>query len=132
MAFALHNLGGFYLLRKKLDQAAEAYEEVGVRCSLQPSNSGAGAASCSGPQSLGAAARPALVLRLSQHLSVCDIPAPTLQALKVKLEVLGPGHSETSNTLFHLAEVRWRQDRKADAAALLQQSLGEVEGCRRQ
>lgn len=29
VAFALHNLGGFYLLEKKLDQAAETYQEVG-------------------------------------------------------------------------------------------------------
>ena len=30
VAFALHNLGGFYLAEKKLGKAAEAYEEVGA------------------------------------------------------------------------------------------------------
>lgn len=42
----------------------------------------------------------------------------------MKLDVLGPAHSETSNTLQHLAEVRWQQGRREDAAAMLQQSLG--------
>jgi hypothetical protein len=44
---------------------------------------------------------------------------------QVKVDVLGPVHSETANTLRHLSEVRWQQGRRREAIELAQRALGE-------
>lgn len=49
------------------------------------------------------------------------------QALALKLQLLGPAHSETSNTLWHLGEVRWEQGRRSEAAELVRRSLEALE-----
>ena len=47
-----------------------------------------------------------------------------MQALKAKLASLGPAHSETSNTLWHLAEARWAAGRRQEAVGTAEQALG--------
>jgi tetratricopeptide (TPR) repeat protein len=49
------------------------------------------------------------------------------QALQVKIASVGPGHTETSNTQFHLAEVRWAQGKRKEAIKLAKQSLDALE-----
>jgi tetratricopeptide (TPR) repeat protein len=49
------------------------------------------------------------------------------QALQVKIASVGPGHTETSNTQFHLAEVRWAQGKRKEAINLAKQSLDALE-----
>ena len=47
------------------------------------------------------------------------------QALQIKRATLGPGHSETTNTAWHLAEVCWAAGRRAEGSRLAAQALGE-------
>jgi tetratricopeptide (TPR) repeat protein len=49
------------------------------------------------------------------------------QALQGKIASVGPGHTETSNTQFHLAEVRWAQGRRKEAIKLAKRSLDAME-----
>ena len=49
------------------------------------------------------------------------------QALQVKLASVGPGHTETSNTMFHLAEVRWAQGKRREALNLAGKSLDALD-----
>ena len=48
-------------------------------------------------------------------------------ALQVKIASVGPGHTETSNTQFHLGEVRWAQGKRKEAINLAKQSLDALE-----
>jgi len=49
------------------------------------------------------------------------------QALQVKIASVGPGHTETSNSQFHLGEVRWAQGKRKEAINLVKQSLDALE-----
>eukprot|EP00890_Picochlorum_soloecismus_P006154 jgi/Picsp_1/653/NSC_00649-R1_kinesin light chain len=97
VASAKQNLAELYRLTKEYDKAAPLYDDA-VRILMDNY----------GMKDM----RVAFVLHniagfyVSQH-KLEDAVKYYEQSLQVKLAAVGPGHAETSNTLFHLAEVKW-------------------------
>jgi len=97
VASAKQNLAELYRLTKEYDKAAPLYDDA-VRILMDNY----------GMKDI----RVAFVLHniagfyVSQH-KLEDAVKYYEQSLQVKLAAVGPGHAETSNTLFHLAEMKW-------------------------
>ncbi|KAL6323876.1 hypothetical protein AAG906_005873 [Vitis piasezkii] len=80
----LHNLGQFYVMRKKLEDARICYEPP----------------------------------------SIC---ACVIRALKIKRRVLGDGHTDYADTMYHLGMVLYLQGKIKDSEALIQDSVRILE-----
>jgi len=114
VASAKQNLAELYRLTKQYDKAGPLYEE-----SVQMLFKNYGSKDIRVAFALHNIAG----LYLAQH--ELETAADYYQrSLQVKLAAVGPGHTETSNTLFHLAEVRWLQGRHELAIQLATKSLG--------
>jgi tetratricopeptide (TPR) repeat protein len=117
VASACQNLAELYRLQRRYDEAAPLYESALAVL-----------AEAYGPADV----RVAFALHNLAGLYVAqrqyDAAAERYeQALQVKRATVGPGHSETSNTTWHLAEVRWAQGRRREAAGLAAQAVAAME-----
>lgn len=115
VASACQNLAELYRLQRRYDEAAALYESALAIL-----------AEAYGPRDVRVAFALHNVAGLHfarrQYEQAAERYAAALQ---VKEATVGPGHSETINTMAHLAEVRWAQGRRAEAIRLAKRSLGE-------
>ena len=113
VASAKQNLAELYRLTKEYDKAAPLYDDA---VAILMDNYGM------------KDIRVAFVLHniagfyVSQH-RLEDAVKYYEQSLQVKLAAVGPGHTETSNTLFHLAEVKWMLGEWDAAMSLARKSI---------